>query len=91
MARLMKHSGVDWLGDIPDDWLCRKLKTILVVNDSGVWGNDPVGDDYDKIVIRSTEQTIDGQWNIDKPATRDLSSIDYKKFRIKKDDLLMLQ
>lgn len=28
MARLMKHSGVDWLGDIPDDWKIRPLKGV---------------------------------------------------------------
>lgn len=89
MPRAMKDSGIDWLGQIPADWLCRKLKTILVANDGGIWGNDPVGNESDKVVIRSTEQTVDGKWSIDKPATRNLSSIDYSKARIEKDDLLI--
>ena len=89
MPRPMKDSGVEWLGEIPADWLYRKCKTILSENDGGIWGNDPVGNESDKIVIRSTEQTIDGKWNIEKPATRDLSLIDYKRYRIKKDDLLI--
>ena len=89
MAREMKDSGIEWIGEIPKDWLCRKCKTILVANDGGVWGNDPVGDDSDKIVIRSTEQTIDGKWCIEDPAKRDLRQIDCSKSKIEKDDLLI--
>ena len=85
----MKDSGVPWVGEIPVDWICGKCKTILVSNDGGVWGNDPVGNESDKVVIRSTEQTIDGKWSIDNPATRDLSQIEYSKARIQKDDLLI--
>lgn len=31
MARLMKQSGVDWLGDIPDDWTTPKFSAICSV------------------------------------------------------------
>ena len=89
MAREMKDSGIEWSGAIPAEWCCRKSKAILVANDGGVWGNDPVGDDSDKVVIRSTEQTIDGKWSISNPAKRDLRQIDYSNFKIKKDDLLI--
>ena len=89
MAREMKDSGVEWIGKIPANWMCRKCKAILSANDGGVWGNDPVGDGFDKIVIRSTEQTIDGKWCINNPASRDLKLIDCSKSRIEKDDLLI--
>lgn len=89
MAREMKDSGIAWIGEIPREWTYGKCKTILTANDGGVWGNDPVGNDFDKIVIRSTEQTIDGKWCINNPATRDLSSIDCSKARIEKNDLLI--
>lgn len=89
MAREMKDSGIEWIGEIPAEWNCRKCKTILSANDGGVWGNDPVGDDSDKVVIRSTEQTVDGKWCIDDPAKRDLSAVDHSRFRILKNDLLI--
>lgn len=89
MAREMIDSGIQWIGMIPAHWSRRKVKTILTANDGGVWGNEPAGNESDKIVIRSTEQTIDGKWCIESPALRDLSNIDYCKSRILKDDLLI--
>ena len=55
-----KDSGVAWLGEVPGHWEVKRLKSLLVRNDSGVWGDDPV--DEGTIVLRSTEQTVDGRW-----------------------------
>ena len=55
----------------------------------GVWGNEPTSTENDKIVLRSTEQTIDGKWIIEEPAKRDLSKIPYKNCLIKPNDLLI--
>ena len=89
MTRKMKDSGIEWIGEIPEGWNTGKCKTILVANDGGVWGDDPVGDGTDKTVIRSTEQTIDGKWCIENPAKRDLSRVEYRKARIEENDLLI--
>lgn len=89
MAIEMKDSGIAWIGEIPNGWNCYPLKAILLQNDGGVWGNDPSGDD-DKIVLRSTEQTVDGKWSIINPALRDLHSVsDLKYYQIKTGDLLI--
>lgn len=85
----MKDSGIEWIGEIPEDWGIIKAKYILVANDGGVWGDDPTGSDNDKIVLRSTEQTVDGLWCINEPARRDLSKISYVKSLIFPNDLLM--
>lgn len=89
MARKMKDSGIEWIGEIPEDWKISKSKYFILSNDGGVWGNEPSGDGDDKIVIRSTEQTVDGKWIIEEPAKRDLSGIKYENCRILKNDLLM--
>ncbi len=89
MAREMKNTGIKWIDQIPVEWHCQKCKAILVANDGGVWGNDPVGDNSDKVVIRSTEQTIDGKWCIDNPAKRNLKQIECSKSKIEKNDLLI--
>ena len=89
MAREMKESGISWIGKIPYNWNYGKCKMILTANDGGVWGNDPSESDSDKIVIRSTEQTIDGKWCIETPAKRDLTGIDYSKAKIEVNDLLI--
>lgn len=89
MAREMKDSGIEWIGEIPKEWLCHSLKVIIVQNDGGIWGDDPINDDGE-LVLRSTEQTIDGKWNIVCPAKRDLSKIFNKKYYLcKKNDLLI--
>ena len=79
MLRCTKHyaayrpSGVEWLGEIPAHWETTRLKSVLVRNDSGVWGDEPSNHEG-TIVLRSTEQTIDGGWTINAPAMRGLSS-----------------
>ena len=85
----MKDSGIEWIGEIPEDWKTIKAKYFILSNDGGVWGDEPNNDDNDKIVIRSTEQTVDGKWIIEEPAKRDLSRVKYENCRILKDDLLM--
>lgn len=87
--RQMKNSGIEWVGDIPADWKAIKVKYILSANDGGVWGKDPEDTEEDKIVLRSTEQTIDGKWCIENPAKRNLKGIPLQKYVIKPDDLLM--
>lgn len=85
----MKDSGIEWIGKIPEGWQIIKSKYFILSNDGGVWGDEPHNDDSDKIVIRSTEQTVDGKWIIEEPAKRDLSGVKYENCRILKDDLLM--
>ncbi|MCR5765300.1 MAG: hypothetical protein K6G09_04910, partial [Treponema sp.] len=89
MTRAMKDSGVTWIGEIPEDWNVSQFKYLIVANDGGVWGNDPFNDENDKIVIRSTEQTIDGKWCIENPAKRSFVNENLVEAKIIENDLLM--
>ena len=40
-----RDSGVEWLGEVPEHWDVRPLKSVLARNDGGVWGVDPEGDE----------------------------------------------
>ena len=82
-----KDSGVEWLGDVPEEWTVKRLKTVLSRNDGGVWGED--FDDNGIIVLRSTEQTIDGEWCIEEPARRLLSHSEYAASRLRCGDLVV--
>ena len=61
-----KDSGVPWLGKVPEHWGVSRLKGLLTRNESKVWGND--FDEAGTVILRSTEQTIDGGWRIVNPA-----------------------
>lgn len=87
--REMKDSGVEWIGEIPKDWDAGSFGNIILQNDGGIWGADPNGFS-DSIVLRSTEQTIDGCWSIDEPAKRDLGDIKTREYYMcRRDDLLI--
>jgi type I restriction enzyme S subunit len=82
-----KDSGVEWLGKIPVRWEICQLKYALSRNDSGVWGEDPDGEGT--IVLRSTDMTVDGRWDIMEPARRKLSVAEYASARLRIGDLVV--
>ena len=49
-------------------WPIAPLKALLQRNDSGVWGEEADGEGT--VVLRSTEITVDGKWNLESPAVR---------------------
>ena len=83
-----QDSGVEWLGEMPEHWEVRPLKSVLARNEGGVWGGDPEGDEG-TIVLRSTEQTVDGGWSIDNPARRVLSARERREAVLAVGDLVV--
>ncbi len=84
----MKDSGVEWLGEVPIHWEVSPFKWLLDRNDGGVWGDDPDGTD-DTLVLRSTEQTVDGQWRLENAATRKLSATERAAALLESGDLVV--
>ncbi|WP_271585864.1 restriction endonuclease subunit S [Bradyrhizobium sp. CCBAU 53415] len=83
-------SGVELFGKLPAHWKVGRLKGYLDRNDGGVWGDDPDNDgEAGTIVLRSTEQTVDGRWIIEDPARRKLSPGDRAGALLKTGDLLL--
>ncbi|MGC4010010.1 MAG: hypothetical protein QM805_14140, partial [Pseudomonas sp.] len=83
-----KDSGASWLGTVPRHWKVQRFKWLIERNDGGVWGDDPDGID-DTIVLRSTEQTADGRWQIEDPAKRKLTPKDRLSALLEVGDLLV--
>ena len=88
MAREYKDSGIEWIGQIPKEWGVNKGKQLYRSNDGGVWGEDATGTN-DTIVLRSTEQDIDGRLSINEPAMRHLSEIERQNAMLKEGDLII--
>lgn len=52
MAREMKDSGIEWIGEIPADWNTYRMKSCISKRDSGAWGDEANGTDGDVICLR---------------------------------------
>lgn len=65
-----------------------RLKHRAVRNDGGVWGDDPDGV-RDTVVLRSTDQTLEGGWRISNPAIRAIDPREASKSRLKAGDILI--
>ncbi len=83
-----KDSGVEWLGEVPEHWKVSPFKWLLDRNDGGVWGDDPDGAD-DTLVLRSTEQTVDGHWRLESAAARKLSATERAAALLESGDLVV--
>jgi type I restriction enzyme, S subunit len=83
-----RDSGVEWLGALPVNWEAKPFKALLARNDSGVWGED-TANESDVIVLRSTDQTVDGRWIIENPARRALTSRERAEARLEAGDLVV--
>ena len=83
-----KESGVGWIGEIPSNWRSSRLKFHLSENSGGIWGQD---DEFGNgiYVLRSTEITIDGHWDLQNLIKRKLSKEEAERFLLKKGDLII--
>ncbi|MFO7582447.1 restriction endonuclease subunit S [Guyparkeria sp.] len=84
-----KDSGVEWLGEVPAHWGVMPFKWQVDRNDGGAWGEDPNGNDGDTVVLRSTDQTVDGHWRIEDPAIRNLAPREKRSTRLEEGDLVV--
>lgn len=84
-----KDSGISWAAEIPSHWDFLAGKKLFLKNDGGVWGTDPLNDGKDTIVLRSTEQTVDGKLVIENPAKRCLSEKEKQGSLLEENDLII--
>ncbi len=47
-----KRSEVDWIGEVPKHWEVKRLKNIILNDIGGIWGEEPLDDENDIIVLR---------------------------------------
>ena len=84
-----KSSEVEWIGEIPTHWDCGKMKYVLSNNDGGVWGNEVENEEEGNIVVRSTEITIDGNWDFSNPLKRILTENEISKSKLYEGDIVI--
>lgn len=47
-----KDSGIEWIGEIPQEWNTITLKRVFSNRDGGAWGEEPQNNENDRICIR---------------------------------------
>lgn len=52
MARKMKDSGIEWIGEIPEGWEIHRIKSCISQRDGGAWGDEATGETGDCICLR---------------------------------------
>ena len=48
----MKDSGIEWIGEMPADWLLQPIRYLITDHFSGSWGEDAKGNENDRICMR---------------------------------------
>jgi len=84
----LKPSGVEWIGDIPEHWEMRRLKTIADVVLGKMLKTTPSEGDYLKPYLRSANI----QWlepNLSDVASMWFSQSEMKQYRILRNDILV--
>ena len=57
--RKMKDSGVEWIGDVPQNWRLVRIKACVSRRDSGAWGEEATGKPGDCVCIRVADIDYD--------------------------------
>ena len=52
MARVMKDSGIEWIGEIPEGWTLHRMKSCISNRTSGAWGNEAANNEGDIVCLR---------------------------------------
>lgn len=48
----MKDSGIEWIGEIPEDWSIVRMKSCIAQRDGGAWGEEANNSEGDCICLR---------------------------------------
>jgi type I restriction enzyme S subunit len=87
-----KDSGLEWIGEIPSHWYTNRLKWISQVENSGVWGEDDEFQNSVNVPIPTTGQlSIDGEWYYDKMNLRNLTVLEWDKYKCIEGDIVVVK
>lgn len=85
-----KNSGIDWIGDIPEDWKVDRIKASVKSCTNGIWGSEPTGDINDIICVRVADfNRHNFSVDIENPTIRNISQKERIGRTLTKGDLLL--
>lgn len=72
-------------------WQIKKLREVLILNQSGIWGDEPDKNKKSYPVIRSTEMTHDGHLDLTSVALRHINEDKVDRFSLNGGDILIVK
>ncbi|MBR6407871.1 MAG: restriction endonuclease subunit S [Clostridia bacterium] len=93
MGRMMKDSGIPWIGIMPAKWELHRMKSCVEDRTSGAWGNEAADDDGDTICLRIADFDYSKfrfkDTPIDELTIRNYDGETIRKLLLKKGDILI--
>jgi type I restriction enzyme S subunit len=85
----MKDSGVEWLGEVPEHWVVKRLKFIANVQTGIAKGKDNSDKDTVEVPYLRVANVQDGYLDLEEVATIEVSSADVARYLLQPGDVLM--
>lgn len=88
-AASMKHSGVEWLGDVPAHWEVTRLKFIAHVQTGVAKGKDNTGKQTVEVPYLRVANVQDGYLDLQEVSTIEIPADDLPRYQLRPGDVLM--
>ena len=88
-AAPMKHSGVEWLGDVPAHWEVSRLKFVALVQTGVAKGKDNTGKATVDVPYLRVANVQDGYLNLEDVSTIEIPVTDLPRYELRAGDVLM--
>lgn len=85
----MKDSGVEWLGEVPEHWVVKRLKFIATVQAGIAKGKDNSEKDTVEVPYLRVANVQDGYLDLSEVATIEVSTADLPRYLLQPGDVLM--
>jgi type I restriction enzyme S subunit len=85
----MKDSGVEWLGEVPEHWVVKRLKFIATVQTGIAKGKDNAEKDTVEVPYLRVANVQDGYLDLDEVATIEVSTAELPRYLLQPGDVLM--
>ena len=85
----MKDSGIEWLGEVPEHWEIKRLRSSVNSCINGIWGSDPSGH-HDLVCVRVADfDRVRLRVNMERPTMRAIVPKERRERMLRKGDLLL--
>ena len=86
-----KDSGDDWLGQVPNHWSVKPIKSVAMIDSCGSYGEEESSLDIDLPVATTAQIDQDGNFDVEKMPVRSFSYKDVIRYGCNDGDILIVK